>query len=84
MHRVPNHGPAYAPSLPCIHPHHRLPGPVVSTLAAACSGVTITTSPSLSSAGWCGTSSNMGMDNEKSILSPGGASGEGFEVEIHR
>ncbi|KAH9955696.1 hypothetical protein BC827DRAFT_1235746, partial [Russula dissimulans] len=58
MHRVPNHGPAYTPSLPYIRPHNRQPRPVVSTLAAAFSGVTIITSPSLSSAGWCGTGSN--------------------------
>ncbi|KAH9968273.1 hypothetical protein BC827DRAFT_1171531, partial [Russula dissimulans] len=58
MHCVPNHEPAYTPSLLCIRPHHRQLWPVVSTLAAACSGFTIITSPSLSSAGWCGTGSN--------------------------
>ncbi|KAH9957613.1 hypothetical protein BC827DRAFT_651729 [Russula dissimulans] len=75
------------PILPvaCIRPHNRQPRPVVSTLAAACSGVTIITSPSLSSAGWCGTGSNeVDREKERSFLSPGGASGEGFEVEIHR
>jgi hypothetical protein len=66
MHRVPNHGPVYTPSLPCIRPDHRQLGPVVSTLAAACSGVAIITSPSLSSAGWCSTRSNeVGMENER-------------------
>ncbi|KAH9960315.1 hypothetical protein BC827DRAFT_1208863, partial [Russula dissimulans] len=64
MHCVPNHGPAYTPSFLCIRPHHRQPWSVVSTLAAACSGVTIIISPSLSSAGWFGTGSNdVGVEN---------------------
>jgi hypothetical protein len=35
MDHVSNHRLAYTSSLPCIRPHHRQPGPVISTVAAA-------------------------------------------------
>jgi hypothetical protein len=85
MSHVPDHRPAYTPRFnAATHitdsqiPWFQLLPPLLFQCHHSC--ILVTLGRSLVRPG----SNDMSMENERNILSPGSASGEGFKVEIHR